>query len=209
MYRLLETIRYENGRCQVLKMHRQRMNYARKVLFGLENEIDLEEALQRVAKEQLNGADTGLFKCRVVYDSQIRDIQFIPYVLPHIRSLQLVESDDINYFFKYEDRNALNRLFARRGSADDILIVKNGLITDTLFCNILFFNGRAWLTPEQPLLKGTRRATLLEKEQIETAVIGADDLHYFTKVRLINAMIRFEDQLDISMGKVNRIFFNT
>ncbi len=209
MYRLLETICYENGRCHNLKMHRQRMNYARKSLFGLENEIDLGKVLQQVAKEQLTDSDKGIFKCRVVYDRQIRDIQFHPYLRPQIRSLQLVEDDDINYLFKYEDRNALNRLFARRGSADDILIVKNGLITDTSFCNVLFFNGRAWLTPEQPLLKGTCRATLLEREQIETAVIGADDLHYFTKVRLINALIRFEDCLDISMEKVNRIFFNT
>ncbi len=209
MCRLLETIRYENGRCQNLNFHRLRMSNARKVLFGLENEIALEEAVQQAGKEQLISGNAGLFKCRVVYDNQIRNIRFVPYVLPQIRSLQLVESDDINYSFKYEDRNALNRLFARRGSADDILIVKNGLITDTSFCNVLFFNGKQWLTPEQPLLKGTRRATLLEKEQIETAVIGADDLHYFTKVRLINAMIRFEDQLDISIEKVNRIIFNT
>jgi 4-amino-4-deoxychorismate lyase len=208
MYRLLETIRYENGRCHNLKMHRQRMNYARRLLFGLENEIDLGKAL-RVAKEQLSAANAGLFKCRVVYDSQIRDIRFLPYVLPQIRSLQLVESDDISYTFKYEERSALNRLFARRGSADDILIVKNGLVTDTSYCNVLFFNGKQWLTPEQPLLKGTCRATLLEKEQIETAVIDADDLHYFTKVRLINALIRFEDRLDISIEKVNRIIFNT
>jgi len=71
------------------------------------------------------------------------------------------------------------------------------------------FNGKEWLTPEQPLLKGTQRAALLEKEQIETAVIGVDDLHYFTKVRLINAMIRFEDRLDIAMEKLNRIFLDT
>ncbi len=209
MYRLLETIRYENGRCQNLNSHRQRMNSARKILFGLEDEIDLGKVLQRTAKEQLSGANIGLFKCRVVYDSEIRDIRFLPYVLPRIRSLQLVEGDTIDYTFKYEDRNSLNRLFALRGSADDILIVKNGLVTDTAFCNILFFNGKQWLTPEQPLLKGTQRAALLEKEKIETAVIGVDDLHYFTRVRLINAMIRFEDRLDIVMEKINRIFFDT
>ena len=208
MYRLLETIRYENGRFHNLEIHRQRMNYARKSLFGLENEIDLGKVLQRVTKGRLTDANIGLFKCRVVYDSQIRDIRFLPYVLPQIRSLQMVESNDIDYTFKYEDRNVLNRLFARRGSADDILIVKNGLVTDTSFCNVLFFNGRQWLTPEQPLLRGTRRTALLEKEQIETAVIGAADLHYFTKVRLINALIRFEDRQDISIEKITRIIFN-
>lgn len=89
-----------------------------------------------------------------------------------------------------------------------MLIVKNGLVTDTSFCNVLFFNGKHWLTPEQPLLRGTRRAALLDQEQIRTAVIGVEDLHYFTKVRLINAMIRFEDCLDIPMDKVSSSFFS-
>ncbi len=209
MFRLLETIRYENGRCQNLHYHRQRMNYARKVLFGLENEIALEKVLLQAKKKQLIAGNDGLFKCRVVYDSQIREIRFLSYVLPQIRSLQLVEDDDINYIFKYEDRNTLDRLFALRGAADDILIVKNGLVTDTSFCNVLFYNGKRWLTPEQPLLRGTHRAALLENERVETAVIGVDDLHYFTKVRLINAMIRFEDRLDIPIEKVSRIFFNS
>ncbi len=208
MFRLLETIRYENGRFHNLRNHRQRMNYARKVLFGYKNEIDLKRILQQDAKEQLEEANDGLFKCRVVYDSQIREIRFLPYVLPRIRSLRVVNSAGVDYTFKYENRSSLNRLFALRGSEDDILIVKNGLVTDTFFCNILLFNGRKWLTPEQPLLRGTQRAALLENEQVETAVISVDDLHYFTKVRLVNAMIRFEERLDIPMEMINRTIFN-
>ena len=208
MCRLLETIRYENGRFYNLKYHRQRMDYARKILFHLTEEIDLDKTLLKAAKEQLPNENSGLFKCRVVYDSRIREIRFSPYVLPQIRSLRLVKSDDINYLFKYEDRSSLNRLFALRGAADDILIIKNDLVTDTSFCNVLFFNGKQWLTPEQPLLRGTRRAALLEQEQVETAVIRTDDLHHFTKVRLVNAMIRFIDQLDIPMEKVSRAFLN-
>lgn len=209
MYRFLETIRYENGRFDNLKFHRQRMNHTRKELFRTDNEIDLEKALYEAEKKQLAEETYGLFKCRVVYDKQIRDIRFLPYILPKIRSLQLVERDDIDYTFKYENRNSLNQLFALRGSADDILIIKNGLVTDTSFCNVLFFNGKQWLTPEQPLLKGTRRAALLEREQIQTALIGAGDFHNFTKVRLINAMIRFEDRLDIPMDRVRASFFHS
>lgn len=202
MCRLLETIRYENGRFHNLKYHRQRMNYARKMLFHMTDEIDLGKTLLKAAKEQLPDENSGLFKCRVVYDSRIQEIRFSPYVLPQIRSLRLVKSDDIDYTFKYENRSSLNRLFALRGAADDILIVKNGLVTDTSFCNILLFNKKQWLTPEQPLLRGTRRAALLEHEQVETAVIRIDDLHHFTKVRLINAIIRFDDRLDIAMEQI-------
>ncbi len=202
MCRLLETIRYENGRFHNLKHHRQRMNYARKALFGFEDEIELGKVLQQQAKKQLTETNVGLFKCRVVYDSRILEIRFSPYVLPQIRSLRLVKSDDIEYAFKYENRSSLNRLFALRGAADDILIVKNGLVTDTSFCNVLFFNQKQWLTPEQPLLRGTRRAALLEQEMVETAVIRVDDLHHFTKVRLINAIIRFDDRLDIPVERI-------
>ena len=203
MCRLLETIRYENGRFYNLKYHRQRMSHARKMLFHLSDETDLDKILLKAAKEQFPDESNGLFKCRVIYDSRILEIRFLPCVLPQIRSLRLVKSDDIDYTFKYENRSSLNRLFALRGAADDILIVKNGLITDTSFCNVLFFNEKQWLTPEQPLLKGTRRAALLEQEQVETAVIRADDLHHFTKVRLINAIIRFDDRLDIAMERIH------
>ena len=43
---------------------------------------------------------------------------------------------------------------------------------------------------------------LLEKEMIKTADIRFYDLHHFKKVRLVNAMIRFEDELDIKIENI-------
>ena len=202
MCHLLETIRYENGRFENLNFHRQRMKYAREILFGIRDEVNLENRLQQAAEKQLKEKSDGLYKCRVVYGREMLEISFLPYILPKIGSLQLVFDNGIDYAFKYENRDRLNQLFARRGGADDVLIVKNGLITDTSFCNILFFNGKQWLTPEQPLLRGTRRAALQYSEQIRTAVIGVGDLHHFTTARLVNAMIRFEDRLDIPIENI-------
>jgi len=203
MCRLLETIRLEDGRFSLMHYHRQRFNEARKALFHANADIDLEEILQKALARHPGNLSKGLFKCRVVYDKVIRKIGFLPYVLPEIKTLQTVECNDINYTFKYEDRTRLQQLYALRGNTDDILIIKKGLVTDTSFCNILFYNGKQWLTPERPLLRGTRRASLLDKEQIVTAVIRPDDLHHFTKIRLVNAMIRFEDRLDIAMEKIS------
>ena len=90
----------------------------------------------------------------------------------------------------------------QKGDADDIIIVKNGLITDSSFANLLFFNGLQWLTPAQPLLKGTQRAKLLEQEQVITAEIRTADLSNFIKVRLVNAMLRFEDEVDILIDSI-------
>ena len=52
MCRLLETIRYENGRFHNLKFHRQRMNHARKILFHLTDEIDLDKILLKARSEE-------------------------------------------------------------------------------------------------------------------------------------------------------------
>ena len=209
MCRLLETIRLENGRFDLLAYHQQRLNRSRKILFGITQEIDLAFVLQKAKEQYPRNLSEGLFKCRVVYDRQIREVRFLPYVLPRINSLQPVACDEADYTFKYEDRSRLQQLFSLRGTASDVLIVKNGLLTDTSFCNVLFYNGKQWLTPERPLLQGVRRAALLDKEQILTAVIRPEDIHHFTKVRLVNAMIRFEDRLEFSVKKINKTLLRT
>lgn len=199
---LLETIRYENGTFQNLRYHQERMEASRKALFSGSETIDLKEALKKEMVSVKNAIQTGLFKCRVVYDSQIRAVKWIPYNFPKIKSLKIVFSDEIEYAHKYEDRKALNELFKQKGNADDILIVKNGLITDTSFCNILFYTGENWITPSFPLLSGTQRRHLLEQERIIPAEISPADLRHFSKARLINAMIRFEDALDIEIQNI-------
>ena len=110
--------------------------------------------------------------------------------------------DGLDYSHKYINRKRLEKLFSQKGNCDDILIVKNGLITDTSFANILFYNGIEWLSPANPLLKGTQRQFLLETEQIITAEIRPSDLKYFKKARLVNAMMRFEDEVDIEMKAI-------
>jgi len=144
----------------------------------------------------------GLFKCRIIYSKQIEKIEFIPYQLPNITSLKIVIDNEIDYSHKYLNRNQLEKYYWQKGNCDDILIVKNGLVTDTSFANILFYNGIEWLTPANPLLKGTQRQFLLETEQITTAEIRPSDLKYFKKARLVNAMIRFEDEVDVEMKSI-------
>jgi len=210
MSRLLETIRFENGTFSLLTYHQLRMNWSRKELFRCKDEIDLFKKLQMWTLEaenatpplQASSLEKSLYKCRIIYSEQIEKIEFILYQLSNIRSLKIVIDDQIEYPYKFNDRTRINKLFEKKENCDDILIVKNGLITDTSFANIIFYNGKKWLTPAQPLLKGTQRAYLLDKELIEVADIRIKDLKYFEKARLINAMIRFEDNLDISLPNI-------
>jgi 4-amino-4-deoxychorismate lyase len=84
----------------------------------------------------------------------------MPYRPAVVRTLKVVHADDIDYSLKYLDRTCLTGLIDR-GVADDVLIVKNGFVTDTSYSNIVFTDGLRWIMPDTPLLRGTMREKLL------------------------------------------------
>lgn len=197
MSRLLETIRCENGELQNLSFHQARMDASVEALFSTTNRIRLAET--RVPVD----CRAGLFKCRITYTKAIESIEFLPHVFPKIRSLKVVTDDSINYSHKYLNRVDLHRLLGKKGDCDDILIVKDGLLTDTSISNILLFDGEVWFTPACPLLRGTQRERLLAEKKIVAAHVTVNDLPRFEKIRIINAMIRFEDQLDLESSGIH------
>ena len=67
--------------------------------------------------------------------------------------------------------------------------MKNGLLTDTSIANIALYDGNDWCTPLHPLLKGTKRAELLDKGVLKEKEIKKEELSSFSAVRLFNAMI--------------------
>ena len=143
------------------------------------------------------------YKARVVYGEQgIETVEYTPYSMREIHSLQVVEDDTIEYGYKSTDRSCLNALVAQKGSCDEIIIVKNGLLTDTSFTNLAVYDGKHWLTPKHPLLPGTKRAALLDKGVIQEADITLEDLRNATKVRLFNAMIEF-GEMEIPIENVH------
>ena len=109
-----------------------------------------------------------------------------------VASLRLVTSDKIDYSYKRTHREGLNELFGRRGNADDILIVKDGYLTDTSIANIALYDGNSWYTPAHPLLRGTKRAELLDNQLIVEKDISWLQLDDYTHIMLFNAMIDWE-----------------
>jgi 4-amino-4-deoxychorismate lyase len=204
MYRLLESIRCEKGELQNLPYHQARMDASVEALSGKANSIMLGEIKVPEHCRQ------GLFKCRVIYGKTLESVEFLPYQRRVINTLKVVDANEvateiateIDYSCKFADRAIFHRLLEKCANCDDILIVKNGLLTDTSYTNILFFDGRLWLTPALPLLQGTQRAKLLAEDKIVNAAIRPSDIAHFQKARLINAMMRFEDGVDIDIGKI-------
>ncbi|MHC1776489.1 MAG: aminotransferase class IV family protein [Lentimicrobium sp.] len=192
MSRLFETISIRNGVAENLKWHQQRLELSYLALFGHSPGFSLKKYMD-IPME----CRKGHFRCRVDYDRQIREIRFTLYQKKEIKSLKLVEDNGIDYRYKFSDRRHLNELYEMRGNCDDVLIVKNGMITDTSFANVVLWDGRRWLTPCEPLLPGTCRARLIENGLIGEANIKARELHLFKELRLINALRGIDDMESI------------
>jgi 4-amino-4-deoxychorismate lyase len=191
-----ETICVENRQFKNLSYHEARLNKTRRELWGCTGQWDLAELLEIPAS-----VDERMHKCRVAFDKSIDKIEWEPYSRRTIRKIQRVYHDEIDYRYKYDNRDILNTLFAQRGDADEILIIKKGLVTDSNYCNVAFFDGKQWLTPATPLLPGTQRAFLLDEGIIRPVEIRESAIATFQKIRLFNAMVDWPHAatLDVSL----------
>jgi 4-amino-4-deoxychorismate lyase len=194
---LFETIRVADGVIFNLASHNQRMNQSRKLLLGCSDFIRLENFIT-IPKSFAK----GIYKCKVLYRTEIEHIGFEPYMPRQIHSLKLVDDNSICYPHKFTDRKQLDELSGKRGGFDEILIVRNGSITDTSFSNIVFFDGQQWLTPLSPLLHGTMRSYLLANGLIAEKEITVSDLRQYNKARLINAMLPIDSGSDIAIANI-------
>lgn len=196
MSRLIESIKLESGRFLRLHYHQARIDRSLADLFQLKNAINLTTEIEKQAYPK-----TGLFKCRIVYAKQIESIEFLPYEPKKIESLKVVYDHAIDYSYKYQDRAAIDSLFNQRQFCDDVLIVKNGFVTDSSFSNIIFFDGYKWITPNTPLLKGTMRQFLIDTAEIKEQPVSVQDIPSFKSFRLINSMLGF-DGPEIEVSKI-------
>ncbi len=181
----IETIRIEDGKVYNLDYHIERFNRTRAAFWKGSIPIDL-RAL--VSPQSL----AGIYKCRVVYGREIEEITYVPYQMRDVSSLRLVVADTVDYTYKSTNRENLNALYAQRKMADDILIVKEGCLTDTSIANIALYDGHTWFTPARPLLRGTKRAELLDRKLIVEKDIPQISLKDYSHIMLFNAMIDWE-----------------
>ncbi len=183
MYPLFETVCIKNGVIQNVEWHQKRYETSYEKLFlKLPTDRLLTDIF--IPDKFLN----GLCKLRIFYNENNSKIEFEKYVSKKIKTLKLVNADDLEYELKYSDRKKLNSLLSQKGNYDEVLIVKKGKITDTSYANIVFTDERKWFTPASPLLKGTCRARLLKEKKIEAIDISIKDLARFKGFNLINAM---------------------
>lgn len=192
-HKFIESICLKDGAYQNLALHQARVNKTFTKFFKGLNPISLDSILPKIDLK-------GTYKARMVYDADSEDVEFIEYKKRLVYSLEVIEAKPFNYSFKFEDRRKIDQL-VKASNADDIIISFNGLIKDSSYANLAFWNGEEWLTPEKPLLEGVKRAQLLAKGEIKKASIHVSNLGSFEKVSLINAMLDL-GEVEIDMKEV-------
>ena len=198
MFQLVESLRIENGMLHHIRLHNHRLNNARNQLFRLNDPVDLGKIIKLPAS-----IGNERHKCRVTTtDGEHFSVEITPYHQREIKSLKLVHVADIDYTYKTDQRELLNQAFALRGDCDDIIIVKNGQLTDAWAANIILSDGEKWYTPSTPLLKGIQREFLLSEGIIEEKKIHYSTLHNYKKIKLINALIDFDRAPEIDRSSI-------
>lgn len=183
MFRFIESIKILNGRCYNLKHHQIRMLKTQQQFYGMQNLTDIRKFL--FIPQNLK---TGLVKCRIEYDNEIRKIEFSPYAIRKIHSAKIVDCESLNYPFKFVERPELDAIFSQKGQCDEIIIIKDGLITDAYYYNLVFEQNGKYYTPAIPMLEGTRRQLLLDKGTIIRTEITPGDIQKYQNIHFINAL---------------------
>ena len=186
---LFETIKVINKKLLSVSLHNERMNRSRYELLGCKNELNLGELI-----EIPSDITKDIYKCKVIYSDTIKDVEFRMYAPRKIEQLRLAYCGEIDYSYKYLERTIFDELLRKNNCKenDDILIIKNGRVTDTSYSNIALFDGKEWHTPKFPLLKGTKRTRLILDKRILEKDILVEQLPHYEKIVLINAMLEFD-----------------
>jgi 4-amino-4-deoxychorismate lyase len=183
-----ETLKIENGKILNLYYHNLRLNKTIYNMYGKKSDFNLEEFI--------NIPDAKTYRCKVIYNTNLLSFELLPYKPKVFKSFKLIDSD-IDYTYKSTDREELNKLFKLRNNCDDILIIKDGLLTDTSIANIAIFDGEQWFTPKKPLLFGTQRAKLLEDKIVVEKDIKVKDIKNIVNFAIMNALIGFHKIEDV------------
>ena len=205
MYQLVESIKIKEGVPFNLDYHNERYRRTQKELFGINSKINLEDVI-----DVPSYASCGIVKCRIEYDTAIKKVEYIPYIRQTISSVIPVLDNEIDYKYKYLDRTALTELKKVCGPNEDILIIKNGYVTDSSSANVIFRTITGdWVTPNTCLLRGTKRESLIRKGIITETEIKAVNIKEYTEIRFINAMIDIEDTRGIPVEKIRLDLINS
>ncbi|MEP6793358.1 MAG: aminotransferase class IV [Saprospiraceae bacterium] len=195
----LETICILDGMPQHLDWHQRRINTTMQQFFP---EIHHEWELTDLIRPPVVFLQ-GMVRCRVLYDQAELTVHYFEYGRQHIHQLKLiVMPDDYDYRYKYADRDVLENLYTQREEADDVLMTRDGWITDTSIANIAFKKNGRWYTPSIPLLAGTTWKRLVSSGILIPTPIHKSQLGLFESFKIFNAMRAWEVVEEVAVKNI-------
>ncbi len=173
-----ETIKCEDEEVFNLEYHQERISRT------IQKNINLGEYIYPPSSK--------LLKCKVIYTKdEVCSIEYAQYKARDIKSFKIMYDNNIDYKYKSVNRTQIDNLYIQKDNCDEIIIVKNDLVTDTSIANIAICEDGIWTTPKKPLLKGTIRAKLLNDKFLKEGDISIKRLQKASKIAIMNAMIGF------------------
>jgi 4-amino-4-deoxychorismate lyase len=188
----IEEIKCSEGEYFNLECHAIRMDRTLRHFFGKPfTHSDL--------REYLPEPPTGmLYKCTLIYSDALLSAELTPFIQPEVKSIALVDADQIDFIYKLEDRSELEKIRKFAG-ADEAILVRNGFVTNATTANLVFKDSDgAYFTPLHYIHSGTKRQFYLKKKIITTYPIKVSGIYNYNSVYLINALLDIEDQVGLS-----------
>ena len=198
MSQFIESICVENGCVLNLASHQLRVDQSLAHLGFKTHTIQLAKWLHSI-----NLPIKGIFKLRIVYNTAFNlSYEIKPYQYKTINSFKLMEIGQVDYAFKYENRDWIHTLL-KEAETDDIIMHQDGMIKDSSYASTVFLKMNNWYTPAFPLLPGTMRSNLIHEGLIQPLSIHINDLSMFSHFKLINAMMSWEKAQTYPISALN------
>jgi 4-amino-4-deoxychorismate lyase len=182
MFQLVESIWLKDGELPLIDFHQKRFEETCINLYGACKHKPIFNYLDDMPV-------SGEFKCRFLYNANEVKVEYHPYTRSIISKIKAVEiSKNIVYDYKYIGRPYLDIAFAERDDADEIIMIKNGCVTDAYYYNIVFEKEGEFYTSSTPLFRGVMRSYLLSINFINEIIIKEEDIFKYESIHLINAL---------------------
>jgi 4-amino-4-deoxychorismate lyase len=195
----VEEIKCVDGEYLNLECHAIRMDRTLRHFFG---KAFVHSTLRGFLPEPPRGKT---LKCTLVYSDAVLSAELNPYTLPEVRTIALVNVEQIDFIYKMEDRSELQKIKQFSG-ADEAIIIRNGFVTNATTANVVFKDSDgAFYTPLHYIHAGTKRASYLKQKMITAYPIKMSGIHNYNHVYLINSMIDLEDEIGLSIDCLGTI----
>ncbi len=193
MENYLETISIVNKKPLNLCYHQERIQEVFEEKFPPKRAWEIAELIPDIL-------DKRWIKLRFIYNDKNFKIELSPYFKKTIQKLIFVDIEDYEYSYKYEDRRFLYELLKHHPGYDEVIMIKNGLVTDATIGNIALEKNGKWYTPQYPLLNGTKRRKLLKEKILIPKNIKKEEIQEYDKIAIINAFLDLEESNILSVS---------